>query len=181
MKQDIRDLFQSDIGDSKNKLPESHRDEFSKKLKASRSSKVKSVNYFYIFKLAAMLVLFIAIGFFVFKISDSPKEKVVATSTIELQIKKVEKEYLNSIDKEWESFIALTEDEQLVKRYKSKLADLDNDYKLIASKFKQDTNNIYVIEELVNNLQMRLQLLKDIQAHIKLLNQENEHHETTNI
>lgn len=181
MKKDIRDLFESEDGDSKKKLPDSHRDEFYKKLKASRPSRTKSVNTFYIIKIAAALFLFIAIGVFMIKSYEPSSEMLVETSTIEQQIKQVEKDYLTSIDVEWKSFIALAEDEQLVERYELKLEDLDKDYKLIASKFKNDTNNIFVIEELVTNLQTRLKLLKDIQEHIKLLNQENEHHETTDI
>ena len=82
---------------------------------------------------------------------------------------------------EWQNFLELAKDENLIQRYKSKLEDLDTDYRLISEQFKHDTNNILVIQDLVNNLQTRLQLLKDIQQHIILLNQKNEQHESTNI
>ena len=181
MKRDIRHLFESEDGSQKKKLPESHRDEFYKKLKASQALRTKSVKRFYILKIAGMIVLFIGIGVFIFNKYDSPTKAVVETSTIELQIEQVQKEYLFNIDKEWKSFLAIAKDEKLIERYKIKLADLDQDYQLIDSKFKKDSNNILVIEELVNNLKIRLQILKDIQDHIKLLNQENEHHATINI
>lgn len=181
MKRDIRNLFEVEEDDSKRKLKASHREEFYEKLKASRLVETKTNHRFYILKIAAMVVLFIAIGVLVLTRNDSPEKNVVATSTIELQIEQVEKDYLTNIDKEWKSFVALADDQKLVERYQTKLADLDTDYQHIASKFKQDSNNILVIEELVNNLKIRLQLLKDIQEHIKLLNQENEHHATINI
>ena len=63
--------------------------------------------------------------------------------------------------------------------FKEKLTDLDNDYQEISRSFKNDSNNILVIESLVENLQTRLQLLKDIQVHINILNQKTEQNENT--
>jgi archaellum component FlaC len=93
------------------------------------------------------------------------------------QIEAVEAEYLKDIEKEWENFIAIAEDEILVERFKKKLNKLDKDYQEISAQFKNYSNDIMVVESLIDNLQTRLQILKDIQEHIKILNQNNGHYE----
>lgn len=180
MKQDIRDVFKNDDA-SRKALPDHHRQEFYEKLKASRPRRTSNLNTNYLFKVAAIVVLFVAFAVIMFKTTDTVTNKIVEETPIETQIDALEKQYLASIDKEWQSFISIADDENLVKRYRNKLDDLDNDYKEISKQFKTDTNNILVIEALVENLQMRLQLLKDIQEHIKSLHQKNEHYETINI
>ena len=93
------------------------------------------------------------------------------------QIEAVEAEYLANIEAEWKSFVAIAKDEVLVKRFRKKLDELDNDYQDISLQFKEDSDNILAVEALIDNLQNRLQILKDIQKHIKILNQNNEHNE----
>ncbi|WP_299278572.1 hypothetical protein [uncultured Psychroserpens sp.] len=181
MKQDIRDLFREDEV-SNHKLPKHHRQEFYEKLKASRPQRKSGLKMNYILKIAAIAVLFIAMAFTVFKMANKTvANEIVNESSLEHQIESIEKEYLASIDKEWGKFVAVANDEKLVKRYKDKLDDLDADYQEISKQFKADNNNILVIEALVDNLKTRLQLLKDIQQHINLLNQKTEQYETINI
>jgi CHASE3 domain sensor protein len=177
MQKDIRNLFK-DEDDTGKKLPESHREEFLEKLKTSKPEKEKAINYKLIYKIAAMMVLFFATGFVVFNQFKEENIEVVETPTIERQIEEIEQQYLAKIETEWQSFLVLAKDDKLIKRFEKRLNELDKDYKELSENFKNDTNNILVIEALVENLQIRLQLLKDIQAHIKLLNQENGHYET---
>jgi len=178
MEQDIRNLFKDEDASGK-KLPKFHREEFLEKLKTSKSGIQKSNSYKLIYKIAAMLALFFAIGFIVSNQFTKKNTQVVETLTIELQVEKIEQQYLANIETEWQSFLALAKDEKLVRRFKKRLNELDKDYKELSENFKSDTNNILVIEALVENLQTRLQLLKDIQKHIKILNQKNEHYENT--
>ena len=181
MKQDIRDLFREDEV-SEHTLPEQHRQEFYEKLKASRPQRKSGLKMNYLLKIAAIAVLFIAMAFTVFKMANKTvSNEVVEESSIENQIEVIEKEYLASIDEEWEKFIHVAKDEKLVKRYKDKLDNLDADYQEISKQFKTDNNNILIIEALVDNLKTRLQLLKDIQQHINILNQKTEQYETINI
>ncbi|MCK5402072.1 MAG: hypothetical protein KAJ28_10610 [Flavobacteriaceae bacterium] len=172
--QDIRNLFNDDDV-SKMKLPESHRDEFLEKLKASKIEEQKAPNYRLVYKIAAMFTLFFALGIIVF---NQFNQEDIEASTIELQIKTIEQKYLVNIETEWQSFLVVATGENLIKRFEKRLNELDHDYQEISKDFKNDTSNIVIIEALVENLQTRLQLLKDIQEHIKILNQENEH-ETT--
>lgn len=167
MKQDIRNLFKEE--DDLKSLPKNHRTEFLKKLEKQPTKK----SAFPWLKIAAVLLVALTIGFCMFY-TKSTAENV---SPIIAQIEAVEAEYLANIKAEWESFVAIAEDDVLVERFRNKLSDLDKDYQIISSQFKNDANNILVIESLVDNLQTRLQILKDIQKHIKILNQNNEHHE----
>ncbi|MCD2260000.1 hypothetical protein [Psychroserpens luteolus] len=181
MKQDIRDLFGKDEVSGKT-LPDNHRQEFYDKLKASRPRRKSGFKRNYLLRIAAIAILFLAMTVVVLKTATTTvTNKVVEESSIETQIEVIEKEYLASIDKEWQNFISLATDEKLVKRYKDKLDNLDKDYQEISKQFKADNNNILVIEALVDNLKTRLQLLKDIQQHIHLLNQKTEQYETINI
>ena len=176
MKRDIRELFKNEDFEAKYDLPQNHRDDFLEKLKSNQSNKSKQSNQSkYLFlKIAAVLIVAIAISFTVFN-----SQNIEVPSPIIAQIEAVEAEYLNNINEEWINFIAVAEDENLVSRYKEKLTDLDNDYQEISRSFKNDSNNILVIESLVENLQTRLQLLKDIQVHINILNQKTEQNENT--
>jgi uncharacterized protein HemX len=168
MKRDIRDLFKEE--EDLRPLPEHHRDEFLQKLK--KHSKKKQGMAFWL-KIAAVVVIGLAVAFSLYyKQPEAPK-----VSPIIAQVEAVEAEYLKDIEAEWESFIAIAEDEVLVARFKKKFDELDKDYQEISTEFQEDPNNVLVIESLVENLQTRLQLLKDIQAHIKILNQKDEQYE----
>lgn len=174
MKHDIRNLFQED--EPTKQLPENHRAEFLEKLKHSESKKEKQKRFNW-FKIAAVFVIALGISFLFLK-GNSKIEKPQKLEIVQ-QIEKVEQEYLQNIDKEWQQFLQLAEDDNLVKRYEQKLADLDTNYRTISKQFKAEPNNILVIEDLVNNLKTRLQLLKDIQAHIKFIKKESEPNENT--
>ncbi|WP_282043053.1 hypothetical protein [Winogradskyella flava] len=169
MKKDIRDLFEED-NDLKT-LPDGHRAEFLDKLQ--KQPKKKSNGFFWL-GIAAVTIIALTVGFSIFY--SEPVEEI---SPMIAQIEAVEAEYLADIETEWENFIAIADDEILISRFKRRLEELDNDYQDIAVLFKNDSNNIAVVESLIENLQTRLQLLKDIQEHIKILNQNNEQHENT--
>ncbi|MUU77718.1 hypothetical protein [Winogradskyella endarachnes] len=171
MKRDIRYLF-NDEDDNLKQLPDNHRAEFMTQLK--KQSKPKRKPFVWL-SVAAILLIALTVGFNVFNtdIDTNKPEAIIA------QVESIEAEYLANIETEWQNFIALTEDEKLVKRFRKKLDELDSDYQEISVQFKNDSNNILVIEALVDNLQTRLQILKDIQKHIKILNQNNEQHENT--
>lgn len=168
MKQDIRDFFK-ESNDELKTPPLNHRNEFLEKLKKQDTTKTADYRWL---KIAAIAILVLTVGFSIFY-----KEPKAKTSPIIAQVEAVEAKYLKEINNEWDNFIAIANDEVLVARFKKRLDMLDKDYQLIARQFKNDANNIAVVEALVENLQTRLQILKDIQDHIKILNQKNEQHE----
>jgi hypothetical protein len=170
MKRDIRELFKQE--DELKTLPKNHRTEFFNKLQ--KEPKKKSNTFFWL-SIAAVAIIALSIGFNIFYYKPLKDE----VSPMLVQIEAVEAEYLEDIEKEWKSFVAIADDKNLVARFKKRLDELDKDYQDISTKFKEDSNNILVIESLVENLQTRLQILKDIQEHIKILNQQNEQYENT--
>ncbi|MBU2928515.1 hypothetical protein [Winogradskyella psychrotolerans] len=172
MKQDIRNLFNEE--DDLKTLPEKHRIEFRERLK--KQSQPKRGPYAWL-SAAAILIIALTIGFNVMQKEVKPELNQV--SPIIAQVEAVEAAYLKDIETEWQSFIAIADDAVLVERFRKKLKDLDTDYKAISVQFKEDSNNILVIEALVENLQTRLQILKDIQKHINILHQNNEQNEST--
>jgi len=178
MEQDIRKLFETGF-DADKKLPVSHRDEFQQKLKASKPKRKQKQGFRNVFKYAAAILILVTLGYFSF--NTLTNEPIIKESVLELQLKEVEQQYLENIEKEWQNFKTLTNDAKLVERYEKELNELNDDYQIISAQFKADSHNISIVENLVNNLQRRLQLLKDIQKHIKLLNQENGHYETIQI
>lgn len=170
MKQDIRDLFNGDKFPKK-KLPTSHEEEFLKKLKKGKNKRLQKSKMLPFLRVAAFVVLLFSVGIYF------QKEKGQKTA-LESQIEQIEKEYLKDIDKEWKAFIKITDDQNLIKRYKEKLQELDDSYKEISEQYSKDSNDISAIESLIENLQRRLQLLKDIKEHIIELNQKNKSNET---
>lgn len=169
MKRDIRELFKDN--EAQTALPKNHRAEFLEKLQQQPKP---ATNYKHWLRIAVVAVIALGIGFGV--LYKSPIEN---QNTMVAQIQAIEAQYLQDIDTEWHNFVALTKDDVLVARYKKRLDALDADYQDISAQFQNDTNNILVIEALVENLQTRLQLLKDIQEHINILNQNNEQYETS--
>ncbi len=169
MKQDIRELFKEDV--AINKLADNHRGEFLKKLK-KQSSKKRYRNIIGI--VASFFLLFsLSLWFFINK-----KEIEKKAPSLLLQVQKIEKEYLDNINKEWTKFLELTEDKKLISVYEKKLNRLSNNYRKLTNEFMNNSNNINVLEKLIANLQQRLQTLKDIQNHIKSINQKNITYET---
>jgi len=174
MKRDIKSLFKNpDL--LKKKLPALHREEFIEKLNAVKSKDSKKLSTYSIVKVAAFIILFFSIGYTFF---NEFSKKNINEIAIEVQLKVVEQEFLKNINQEWDSFLAIAEDKMLIKRYEEKLKSLDNDYKETSLKFKNNTNNVLLIESLVENLQNRLQLLTDIQQHIKILNNKSQKNES---
>ncbi len=167
MKRDIRTLFKDDNRNDY-ELPEGHREEFLKKLEQPSKRR-----YTLWMRIAAVFVVALALSYTIYKNMGRPSD----TLPILAQIEAMEVNYLKSIDKEWQSFVAIAEDKALVNRYRKKLDDLSKNYEELSIQFKGNPDDIIVVEQLVANLQRRLDLLKDIQSHIIILNQKNEHHE----
>lgn len=172
MEHNIKDLFDKEQFEKK-ELPQFHKEEFLIKLKKVSNTKSKNRTFFS-YKYAVILVVIGALYFFRF----NNTEPHLKQKSVLLQIENIEKVYFNSIDKEWNSFIAITNDTILIKKYKEKLKASDFDYKKITSQLKQFPNSLNVLESLIDNLQRRLQLIRDIKDHINELNQKNTSNET---
>lgn len=167
MKRDIRTLFK-DEEHKDYELPEGHREEFIKKLETTPKKR-----YGTWMRIAAAIVVALALSYTVYKNMNTTTDAL----PILAQMEAMEVNYLENIDKEWQNFVSIAEDKTLVDRYRNKLDGLSRNYEELSIQFKQNPDDITVVEQLVANLQRRLDLLKDIQSHIIILNQKNEHHE----
>ena len=133
----------------------------------------KSKNRFKIALSVVAIIVFTTVLLFP-KNDDSEVNKTL----IQIEVAKFEKEYLKNINKEWQQFLAISNDSILIKKYEVKLKGFDTDYKKITKNLEKNPNNINVLEALINNLQRRLELIKNIKEHIKELNQKNTSNET---
>lgn len=174
MKRDIRELFNDTETEGK-KLPKNHRTEFIEKLNFSTIEKPKKPHLGLFLKVAASIALIITFGYYMMNQKNSEINK---PTSIQVQVQQIEKDYLQQIDNEWKNFVRATDDKELIKVYQQKLDDLNEDYKELSKSFKENTNNVMILEDLIGNLQNRLQLLKDIQNHIKILNEKTNTYET---
>ena len=170
MKRDIREIFNNDELPKK-KLPDFHKDEFLEKLEVF-NKKESSKPAFKIWKIAVSIALIFSVGYYLMDL------KTENNSTLFAQVKQIEKEYLQNIDAEWNTFVKQTTDKKLIEKYKEKLLSLDINYKEVSVQFEKNPNSINILESLINNLQSRLQLIKDIKEHLKELNQKNTSNET---
>lgn len=177
MKRDIREIFKNKQLPKK-KLPNLHEDEFLRKLENfNKNEKPKPKPILQIFKIAVSIVLILFVGYYFLNIKINSKNE----SRTLAQVQQIEREYLKHIKTEWNNFIKLTNDKNLIKKYEEKLTNLDLSYQEISNQYITDKNNIIVIRALIENLKNRLELLEDIQQHINLLNKKNNQYENSTI
>jgi len=174
MKRDIREIFKDEELPRK-KLPSFHEVEFLQKLEIL-NKKQEPKPFFKTWKIAASIILMFSVGYYF--LSTYTEVKQENQPTLLVQVKQIEKEYLKNIKTEWNTFVKLTTDKNLIEKYKEKLLNLDINYKEVSVQFEENPNNINILESLINNLQNRLQLLKNIKEHLKELNQKNTSNET---
>ncbi|MGK0413189.1 MAG: peptidoglycan hydrolase CwlO-like protein [Polaribacter sp.] len=171
MEHDIRDLFSKEDFVEK-EIPKNHRENFIEKLGKHQPKKDRKRNYKAL-KIVASFLLMITCAYFYKNTIPSPEK-----SSVEIKMESIEKDYLISIEKEWNSFMEVTKDSILIKKYEVKLKESNIDYQKITKQLTAFPNNINVLQSLIDNLQRRLQLIKDIKEHINELNQKNTSNET---
>lgn len=171
MKQDIRKLFEKENLNSSQELPSGHRKEFQQKL---RSSRQKKYAFSFLPKIAVMALVIMGTALGIYKFQTQKAYSETSISQIDL----IEKQYLKSIESEWQEFISVTNDSTLIRRLDSKLKDLDKDYNKLSKQLKSNPENTTIIQSLIDNLQTRLELLEDIQIHIRILNSKPQDHES---
>lgn len=174
MERDIRDLFKDDEH-SRVELPKNHKEDFIKKLEEQHRSKYQFIKSKWLKIAVSFLLIFSASTYYFIDNAAISKSK---ENAFQVQVKAIEKEYLQNIDNEWKEFLAISNDSILIKKYETKLLNFDLEYQKITKQLNEFPNNIYILEMLINNLQRRLELIKSIKEHIKELNQKNTSNET---
>ena len=169
MEQDLKKLFDTNSFPKK-RLPENHVEEFAQKLQQQAPKKRTSAAFF--MRIAASILIVFAVGYW---IQNSFTENA---PSLQQQVAEIEKTYLKQIDQEWKTFLDSTNDPELIRYYEDRLEGLTKDYITISAQFKNDPNNILILEELIANLQKRLELLKNIQEHIQEIKKKKTRYET---
>ncbi|MFK7812031.1 MAG: hypothetical protein AB8B59_06020 [Maribacter sp.] len=194
MSQDLRELFKKERERQKDVLKEGHEARFSKRLD-DELPKAKKLPY-YLFKIAATVLLLITAGYFGFqKFSEEPNKKTIVNSENEIKeqveislgdlspdLKKVENFYVANINLELSKLEVSKDTKGLVDSFMEQLENLDTEYNGLTIELNQMGPNDQTISALIQNLQLRLQLLQKLKKKLNDLNtSKNEQVETNTI
>ena len=190
MGQDLREMLKNDQ-ESDLKLSEGHEARFAKKLKASFSENTseKKTDAFFWMKIAAMIVVFLGVGYMSYKAFSEEEQIVIAdTETEETSeapqftlgdlspdLKKVEEFYLKGIDVQLSSLEVNDDNKELIEGYMKRLEALNKEYQLLSKELNEVGPTEETINALIDNLKLRLELLFKLKNKLKeLKNIENE-------
>lgn len=173
MPKDIRDLMK-DFQPVNLELSENHEGNFLNKIEEAFPKKKKSYQWLYV---AASVVVLLGFGITFYPDSGSETEnpsKEIKTEEVNLgdispEMKKIEDYYLTAINYEIASLEVTPENKALLDEYFEKISKLDNDYKRLNQRLKNEGITNEVINFLITNLQLRLQLLIQLKDQINEL------------
>ncbi|WP_323053875.1 hypothetical protein [Galbibacter sp. EGI 63066] len=193
MAQDIRDLLKEDKATENLKMPKGHKERFARLLDEELpKSKKNNLNIF--FKIAASVVVLLAVGVAVYQFT---KQDIVTPEVVEVDkntpnsaeqitlgaispdLKKVEDYYVANINLELADLDFTDENKELLEGYMSRLGELNDEYKVLTEELNEVGPNEQTINALINNLQLRLQLLYRLKEKIKELKKSNNEKFTT--
>lgn len=185
MAQDIRDMFREEKDPSEEKMNRGHQRRFEEKLDREFPENAGSIGYFY-WKIAAVLVVALGVGFALFNSQNIPTENQITDSPvteeqnenelnnqIELgdispEFEKIENYYLAGINIELSKLEVNQDNKALIDAFMAQFAELDQEYQRLNVELNELGPNEQTIEAMINNLQMRLDML------VKLKNKLNE-------
>lgn len=200
MAQDIRELFKNEKKEESFAIPEGDRARFEQRLEKAFPKK-KPKNAFFAYKIAAVLVVLLAVGALLFLPKDQMKNEVVETSVedvnkenpvsaeeneaanvtladISPEYKKVEDFYMASFNLGLSKLEITEENKLLIDSFMAQLAQLDKEYARLNREFVKTGTNSETVEALIKNLQLRLELLYKLQNKLHELKKEtNENYE----
>ena len=163
---DVKTMIKETTLEETKGLSPNHRALFEQKLNSAMAPKK---NYSTLWKVAAMVVLFLgfgAVSVFSPKLYEYPKSTYVdeASTAITLgdlspAFKKIESFYLASIQHQL-NMIDTTSDHELVKNYLNRLDVLNNEYLLLNKELNESGPNEANVNALIDNLKLRLVLFK---------------------
>lgn len=202
MAQDIRKMFQEDTT-LPSKPPKGHQKRFEARLEEAlpQENKKDSGRMFYFLRIAAVLVVVLAISFFFLnregeiggeQFTDAPVEtetksaeeipvtKEYQLSDVSPEFKKIEDYYLASLNMELAKLDVNDSNKELIDSFMTQLAGLDREYQKLNVEISETGLTEGTIEAMVSNLQLRLDLLFKLKNKINDINQskikQNENH-----
>lgn len=202
MAQDIRKMFQEDTT-LPSKPPKGHQKRFEARLEEAlpQENKRDSGRMFYFIRIAAVLVVVLAISFFFLNregefggeqftntpveteresAEEIPVRKEYQLSDISPEFKKIEDYYLASLNMELAKLDVNASNKELIDSFMTQLAGLDREYQKLNAEISETGLTEGTIEAMVSNLQLRLDLLYKLKNKINDIKQskikQNEHH-----
>lgn len=192
MGQDIREMFRNEEHLQNDKLREGHQKRFEARLQHEVPSEKKK-NTFYLWQIAAVVVVALGIGaFFLFsntsaitsgepQIADTPveapkdeKEKPDSEyrlSDISPEFKKVEDYYMASLNIQLAKLDMTPNNKELIDAFMKKLETLNEEYIALNAEIQETGLNEDTVEAMVANLQLRLDLLKKLKNKLNEIQQ----------
>ena len=187
MSQDLREMFREDR-DRKYSMKAGHEERFMNKLDEAMPAKAKP--RFYFLKIAASLLLLFGIG--AYFLINSGQEEPANTQLVEKQdepdaqpgislgdlspdLKKIENYYVANINLELSRLKVSNDNKALVDSFMERLAELNEEYRLLNEELNTIGPNDQTIAALIQNLQLRLELLQKLKLKLnELKSSENE-------
>ena len=180
MPRDMREIL-NDAPKHELELPKNHKLRFEKRLEVLHSNKQR--NHFFFLKIAASLVVLVALGFAIVNGVASEGDQPGTTNAtasfsslgaVSPEMQKVENYYISAINFELASLEKTPENQQLLDEYLEKIGKLDEDYKRLNKSLATDGINEKTINALITNLQLRLQLLLQLKDQLNEVQTRND-------
>lgn len=187
MAQDLRDIFKEE----KNKVQQpnmlkGHAQRFENLLEQRLPKEQKTTNNpkFFFLKIAAVLVVAVSIGWFLFQSGQNSVESSVVNtqqtpenqaaeesnmylSDISPEFKQIEDYYLASINAELSQLTVTPENKELIDSFMNQLEQLDKEYQRLNAEIKENGIDEQTVSALINNLELRLELLYKLKDKLK--------------
>lgn len=185
MPKDIRKLMENYPEESVN-LSSNHAKKFEgmlqKELHNQKSSKRPIIQWLSIAASLALLVT-VAVKYYPktdigddpVKVIDLPKttDQSISLGTISPELNTIETYYVNSINLALSELEMTDENEDFIKQYLAKVAELSKEYKALTQELNTKGVNAQTIDALIQNLQLRLQLLNRLKKKLNSINELN--------
>lgn len=182
MAQDIRELLKRDTKPGTSTMPDGHQARFIKKLDHQLPQKNKP--YFLWLQIAAVLLLFMALGFGGYHFLKTPQPQNVpelvnttpvanpenkSLGDVSPELKKVEEYYLASINFELSRVSYTAETKEILDGYLEQINELTLEYKRLSDELTASGPNELLVNALIDNLKFRLNLLYKLREHLNEL------------
>ncbi|HPE82270.1 MAG TPA: hypothetical protein PLV43_00995 [Aequorivita sp.] len=198
MAQDIEKMFENYDDPKTPKLREGHQARFEAKLDRAFSEPIseEKKNPMPWLKIAAMLVVLLAVSFFGYQqlsknnaiidsnntVVDNTSDSGISADTPKLtladispDLKKVQDYYMTGINMQLASLKITDENKELVDGYMQRLSELDKEYTALNAELSKVGPTEATVTALIDNLKFRLDLLFKLKSKLKeLKNQKNE-------
>lgn len=190
MAQDIREMFrEEEASGTKEKLNKGHQKRFEARLDKELPQQKSPSGYFY-WRIAAIVVVALGVGFFLLnnsasvtddvQIVDTPaqeapeeviNERKFQLSDVSPEFKKIENYYMAGINMELAKLEINNDNKALIDAFMLELEELDKEYQRLNAELNESGPNEQTIEAMISNLQLRLDLLLKLKNKLKELKQ----------